>query len=205
MCCQAMSLCGSTPVTLINIQCVFLSTKWNPTYLFQPTISNLPCSDHPDRDKKTGRLNQTSAGSGVYPIQSWVRGTPIQSCWKDTPHQQDVVPPVSQMGYPPLPIEVWIDKLKTVPSPILRMRAVKMKLRCSILNYIIYQSTPVTVTSPDIYISTENTCYYIFQWAQMFSELFFWSFRLCFVKSIWSLSGAGLRYDWDCVGFRASL
>ena len=32
-------------------------------------------------------------------------------------------PPSARWGTPP--VEVWTDKLKTVPSPILRMRAVK--------------------------------------------------------------------------------
>ena len=60
--------------------------------------------------------------AGVPPtIQTWPRYPP---------HHPDLArappPPTIQtwLGYPP-PVEVWTDKLKTVPSPILRMRAVK--------------------------------------------------------------------------------
>ena len=48
------------------------------------------------------------------PIQGWIRYPPRP--------RLDRVPP------PPPTVEVWTDKLKTVPSPILRMRAVKIEI-----------------------------------------------------------------------------
>ena len=54
---------------------------------------------------------------GSPPVQTWDAVSPCPDLgWGTHPHQSDGVPPV----------EVWTDKLKTVPSPILRMRAVKM-------------------------------------------------------------------------------
>ena len=113
-----------------------------------------------------GGVTLSSHGGGRVPIQFWWGGVPphhpdlawgypIQSWWGDilrgTPHHPDlagVPPPPSRpgMGYPPThrpgmgyPPTEMVDKVKTLPSVILRMRAVKMKLHwCHQKNKQIY-------------------------------------------------------------------
>ena len=56
---------------------------------------------------------------GYLPNWTWDRVSPcLDLGWG--------IPPHLNQGWGTPPIEVWTDKLKTVPSPILRMRAVKM-------------------------------------------------------------------------------
>ena len=59
---------------------------------------------------------------GTLPCKAGL-GTPLSKAGLGPPPIQSLI------GYPPPPVEVWTDKLKTVPSPILRMRAVKIKVK----------------------------------------------------------------------------
>ena len=66
----------------------------------------------------------------VPPIKTWLGYTPphhpdLAGVSPHHPHLAGVPPPTIQTwpGYP-TPLEVWTDKLKTIPSPILRMRVV---------------------------------------------------------------------------------
>ena len=91
---------------------------------------------HPCPDRGWGTL--PAAGWGTPPSRPEIGylHLPVQT-WDGVPPNSDLgwgnsippfrpgmgyPPPISQMGYPPL-FKVWTDKLKTVSSPILRMRA----------------------------------------------------------------------------------
>ena len=90
-----------------------LTWTWDPptwTWTWDPPYSDLDLGPpHPDLD-----LGPPLPGPGL--------GTPPLTWTWDPPH------PDLDLGPPPPPVEVWTDKLKTVPSPILRMRAVKIKV-----------------------------------------------------------------------------
>ena len=76
-----------------------------------------------------------------YPIQTWLGGVPQvppsgpDLGWCTPPGQTwDGVPsPWTWLGYPPPPRCELTNKLKTVPSPILRMRAVTKRRKDSIV------------------------------------------------------------------------
>ena len=79
-------------------------------------------------------------------------GTPIWTCDGGTPHPGPDMgshpPPMGRTGYHPPPVEMWTDKLKILPSPIFRMRAVMkwvLTLQCifggGILSVIPFHNT----------------------------------------------------------------
>ena len=91
-----------------------------------------------ERKRHTGRRVSSTPDvpyGGGTPIQSWLRVPPISQMEVPPPPSSTLEyppsppagwgypPPHWADGVPPPPPRVWTDKLKTVPSPILRIRA----------------------------------------------------------------------------------
>ena len=98
-----------------------------------------PGMGYPRPDLRLGTLHP-DLGWGYPHQQDGIPSCPDLGWGTPCPHQQDGVPPPPsrpEMGYLSPPLPEMVDKVKTLPSVILWMRAVKMQ---QVYNFLIFQN-----------------------------------------------------------------